>query len=140
MYRSPILKFTFTLASAVASINGCDNVQAPTTNLAPGAKPVAPHPPREGSTTKTVLLSGPEARRRATEFINRELRGRTSRGPNGEVVWRPVSALAWHSVIYNFRNQRIQLRMGGSGGWEAHVTMGPQGETPQVEHAEFAWD
>ena len=101
-----------------------------------------PTPPRvtQVATGKIVLLSAAEVRRRAAVFINRELRERTARGPAGDVAWRRVSGASWHSVIYNYRSQRIELRMGGSGGWEAHVTMGPQGENPQVEHAEFAWD
>ena len=128
------------LAVALVLTNGCEEPQPFV-----GGPEVAARPPANPATArdtpgKTVLLNGAEARRQATAFINRELRGHTSRGPTGDVVWRPVSAMTWHSVIYNYRSQRIELRMGGAGGWEARITMGPQGDAPKVEHVEFAWD
>ena len=128
------------LAVALVLTNGCEEPQPSV-----GGPEVAARPPANPATArdtpgKTVLVNGAEARRQATAFINRELRGHTSRGPTGDVVWRPVSAMAWHSVIYNYRSQRIELRMGGAGGWEARVTMGPKGDAPKVEHVEFAWD
>ena len=140
MDRYQAVQLAVTLAVALVLANGCGQTQSPVAGPAVAtAPPTIPEPARDAR-GQTVLLSAAEARRQATGFINRELRGHTSRGPTGEVVWRPVSGVTWHSLIYNYRSQRIELRMGGAGGWQASVTMGPQGDTPKVEHVEFAWD
>ncbi|HAA72927.1 MAG TPA: hypothetical protein DCE55_27560 [Planctomycetaceae bacterium] len=128
------------LAVVLVLTNGCEGPQPSVGGPEVAARPPAKAATARGTPGETVLLNGAEARRQATAFINRELRGHTSRGPTGDVAWRPVSAMTWHSVIYNYRSQRIELRMGGAGGWQASVTMGPQGDTPKVEHVEFAWD
>ena len=134
------VKLAVILAVSLVLSTGCEQTQFPVAGPRAATAPATTPDPARYTTGKTVLLDAVEARRQATAFINRELRGHTARGPTGDVVWQAVRAVAWHSVIYNYRKKRIQLRMGGSGGWEAHVTMGPNGETPQVEHAEFAWD
>ena len=138
MDRYQVVQLAVPLAAALILANGCGQTQPPV----PGPDgATAPHTiPARDATATIVLLDAAEARRQATVFINRKLRGHTSRAPTGEVVWRPVSGVIWHSVIYNYRNHRIELRMGGSGGWEAMVTMGPNGDSPKVEHVEFAWD
>ena len=140
MDRYQVVQLAVPLAVALVLANGCGQTQSPVAGPdVATAPPTIPDPARDATET-IVLLDAAEARRQATLFINRELRGHTSRGPTGEVVWRPVSGVTWHSVIYNYRSQRIELRMGGSGGWEAMVTMGPNGDTPKVETVELAWN
>ena len=130
------VKLPVILAVSLVLSTGCEQTQFPVAGPRAATVPA----PAGDTTGKTVLLDAVEARRQATAFINQELGGHTSRGPTGDVAWQAVAAVAWHSVIYDYRKKRILLRLGGSGGWAAQVTMGPNGEPPPVEHVEFAWD
>ena len=87
-----------------------------------------------------TLVNEVEARRQAADDINRELKGRKFLAPGGHIEWVPISPQVWHSVIYDYRAQRIVLRFGGSGGWQGRVTMDADGGRAKVEEVQFAWN
>lgn len=94
-----------------------------------------------GSQPGLAILTESRARELATEFLNRELKDRKFLQISGDKVSFPaVEPTIWRSVIFDYQKRRIILRFGGSGGFEAMVSLGTDGSDPKVEHAEFAWN
>ena len=103
----------------------------------------ASSPERRGEkkTPSIQLLDESQARKLAADFANHELADRKFFMPSGDMEpMPPIHPTHWYSVIYVYRDNRIRLRMGGSGGPEATVSFRPDGSEPKLEHAEYAWD
>ena len=95
----------------------------------------------EKKTPSIQLLDESQARKLAADFANHELADRKFFMPSGDMEpMPPIHSTHWYSVIYVYRDNRIRLRMGGSGGPEATVSFRPDGSEPKLEHAEYAWD
>ena len=95
----------------------------------------------EKKTPSIQLLDESQARKLAADFANHELADRKFFMPSGDMVpMPPIHPTHWYSVYYVYRDNRIRLRMGGSGGPEATVSFRPDGSEPKLEHAEYAWD
>ncbi|MBP86876.1 MAG: hypothetical protein CMJ64_09185 [Planctomycetaceae bacterium] len=95
----------------------------------------------EKKTPSIQLLDESQVRKLAADFANQELADRKFRMPSGDMEpMPPIHPIHWRSVIYVYRDNRIRLRMGGSGGPEATVSFRPDGSEPKLEHEEYAWN
>ena len=92
------------------------------------------------NTQKLTILTDAAARREATRFLNETLRKQKFMAPSGETSFPNIDAQRWEHVTYDYQKERIMLRFGGFGGWEAIVSLSADGSNPKLEHAEFAWD
>ena len=131
------------LVCSLVAVAGCLENGTPHSPTSPGSAAVTkpgvvgkPGPRRE-----LVILSESRARELATKFLNRELKDRKFMHISGDKISFPtIEPTIWRSVIFDYRKRRITLRFGGSGGFEATVSLGTDGSDPRVEHAEFAWN
>lgn len=137
------------LISLCASFSSCASDEATPIDARSGTQSSRPsthdpsNPTHDGKkeATSVQLLDEARARKLAADFANQELADRKFFMPSGEMEpMPPINPIDWHSVIYVYPDNRIRLRMGGSGGPEAIVSFLPNGSEPQLEHADSAWD
>jgi hypothetical protein len=137
LFQCLILSNLITLPSC--SCSHSDGPQSEHSDDPSAGKAVGKHAEKE-RTQVIRILNDNESRQIATKFLNGKLKERKFLAPSGEIDFPPIEVEAWESIVYDYRQRRIVLRFGGSGGWEAIVSFARDGSDPKMEHAEFAWN